>query len=478
MASSSGPSTAKVGLLVILFCILLYGGLHFLGTNFSADERPYKVLINDASGLTKGTPVTMSGVVIGQVASVALTKPNEATVMLAMNSGSTVPLGATAAIPSALIGLGTSELQIIPPAGSGPTKPLPYGSTILGTKTSPLDAVLPEAKETLHELTLTLKSTNALLQNQKLMANMNALLTNSNQAILRLSALEAQTQTLFANNSGFISKAMSSAADAMENIKKGTFYAQQLLADGQFKNQTLALLKSLTATSEKADNLVANLSKVAADPETQAAIKQSVLNAEQLTEQGKVIGKNVETLTANGATVSQEAIKLTQTATEVAASAKSLTDKLSGLVDKVSGKLGPMKSPLSVGKIQSEADIVRDAGRGRYRQDFNFTIPLGSQDVHLGVFDAFESNKLNLQLSRSLFRGADLRYGVYASKPGLGVDYSLAPRLDFSSDLFDLNQPSFDLRLKYGFSEGLFGWFGYDRIFNRSGLSFGIGIQK
>ncbi|MFQ3677542.1 MAG: hypothetical protein SNJ74_06345 [Fimbriimonadaceae bacterium] len=105
-------------------------------------------------------------------------------------------------------------------------------------------------------------------------------------------------------------------------------------------------------------------------------------------------------------------------------------------------------------------------------------LPLSDESIHLGVFDAFEANRLNVQLGRPLAKGLDYRVGIYASKPGVGVDYRVAPKLTVRGDLFDINDPRLDLRARFDLGGGVLGWLGVDRTFDRNAWSLGVGIRK
>jgi hypothetical protein len=106
------------------------------------------------------------------------------------------------------------------------------------------------------------------------------------------------------------------------------------------------------------------------------------------------------------------------------------------------------------------------------------TVPFGEERATIGLYDAAESNKLNLQLGRDLTSLLSLRYGVYASKPGIGVDYVLSPRVSLRGDLFGLNDPQMDFRVAYGFGQGFNAWAGIERVFQRPMVAFGVGVKK
>jgi ABC-type transporter Mla subunit MlaD len=471
-----GSNGAQVGALLVVFAVLLFFGLQFLGLKIGEHHRFYHIILNNASGVTRGAPVAMAGVKVGTISRIDLDKFKSARLTVQMEPGYLIPSGSRAEIPSSLIGLGETQVNIIAPEQLTP--PLPPGSDIPGTHLDAVGSLLPEGRETVKELTLTLRAARHLLEGG-FGASVEKTLASSQVLMAKFGRVADQLQGVIASNRGQLSGALASASAAMADIQKAAGMATGLLQKGHFSEQLTGLMQSLTATSEKAGKLVASLDGFVNDQGMRQALNKTLSNTADLTAQGKEIAGSFKTIAANGETVSAEAITLTKRATEVADEAKTLLSKLEALVNKVGNKLdlvSPPKNP--VGTITGEGDLVHEISPGYSRIDYNFIIPIGKEKVYAGVFDAFEANQLNLQLSRPLIPGATLRYGAYAGKAGLGVDYKLASRVGLRGDLFDINNPRFDLRAKYDFGGGFVGWLGYDRLWLKNNLTFGIGFQK
>ena len=105
-------------------------------------------------------------------------------------------------------------------------------------------------------------------------------------------------------------------------------------------------------------------------------------------------------------------------------------------------------------------------------------MPLKGDNIHLGLYDAFESNKINAELGKKLGTNNELLYGIYASKPGVGVDYQLMRRLFLRGDLYDINSPRLDLRARLEFGNGFYGWLGLDQVFKSNALLIGVGFRR
>jgi phospholipid/cholesterol/gamma-HCH transport system substrate-binding protein len=193
-------------------------------------------------------------------------------------------------------------------------------------------------------------------------------------------------------------------------------------------------------------------------------------NIKSITESGSRVAENTDEITKNGIAISKNVETLTIKANELAEQAKIVLEKLQGFFDRVPSG-GAIKG------IQTEMSLLRDTDTELWRTDLTASIPVSDGKLHLGLFDAFENNRFIIQYGKS-FGKADVRYGIYASKPSVGVDWRIAPRLSLRGDLYDLNDPTFDLRARYEFGGGLLGWFGVSDLWDRNSWILGVGIKK
>jgi phospholipid/cholesterol/gamma-HCH transport system substrate-binding protein len=191
-----------------------------------------------------------------------------------------------------------------------------------------------------------------------------------------------------------------------------------------------------------------------------------------MTESGTKIASKFETISGNGIEISAQTVELLK-------KANTLADDLKDLMKEAKGAVSKIKNPDKIfPDVQLEADVSRQTRPGHTRTDINMRVPFGHETYLVGLYDAFESNKLNVQMVKTFNPRLDLRYGVYASKPGIGVDYRLAPNLWVRSDAFGLNETQFDLRARYDFGGGLSGWIGLERIFQDNSPAIGIGFRR
>lgn len=462
---------SRVGFLVIVFAALLLGAYAVLGKSlFAPKTTTYYADFADAAGIAPGSKVLMAGVKIGTVAEIRLASPHVARMRLEIESDKKIPEGCVATLQTSLIGFGDNPVQLVPP--QHPTgRFLPAKSVLKGVKASALAGILPDSQQTVEELNKTLAATRKLLEDAKLKKSLEDLMATSNKTIEEFGKLASGASTLLAQNRATITKAMADAAAAISDVRKGIALATKLLKDDKLKDQVASLLDKLNQTGAQAEQLVKNLNDFITDPTLRQPLSASMENIKTMTDSGTRIAASTEDIAKNGVTISEKAIELADKANQIADEARATLQKLQGFFQKV-----PSGDAFS--KIETRMDVMRETEPGRFRTDFDVAVPFKENTLHLGVFDAFESNKLNAQLGLKFGGDNEYRYGVYAGKPGVGVQYQLAPRLYLDGNLFGLNDTRLDVRARYDFGKDMVGWLGVNRAFNGNAAMVGVGIRR
>jgi hypothetical protein len=183
------------------------------------------------------------------------------------------------------------------------------------------------------------------------------------------------------------------------------------------------------------------------------------------------------------------------TAKQIAANAKVFTDKANSLADDASDIADEAKRLLSrlneiaasvptirsprISQPKVKVDFLRDFQIDRFRTDIDIVYPLlpGSEAVG-GVYDATESNKINLQYRLRTAPNLWTRYGLHASKPGVGVDFALSPRIGLEADLFDPNNTTFNVRSRIQLGPNWGAFVGVDRLFKGNDFTVGLSLER
>jgi phospholipid/cholesterol/gamma-HCH transport system substrate-binding protein len=476
-------SAWKVGLLGIVFLGCLFGAYGILGRTIGAKaEDIYPASFANAGGIVAGSPVMMAGVRVGVVKSVRLASASEAIVILGLDKGTKIPEGTKAVISSSLVGIGDRPIDLVPPASYGSTLLKP-GNVLVGQTKSALESMAPESQATLQSLNDTLKATQMLLEDKDLKNGVVGMLESGTKTSTEFGKLAADLRSVMNQNASTLSATLNKANAMMDDLQKTTKAVSRLATDGKFEGKVTTLLDSMNATLVESNKLVADLRATVNDPELQKPMKEILANSQSMTasgvkvaDSGVKIAADAELMAKNGVVVSEKAIGLMDKAGKLA-------DELSEVLKKFDGALGKVaeigkSNPVGGGSISMETVATVESNPGRFRNDFEAKLATKNENYYFGLWDAFEGNKLIAQVGRPLTNNSEFRYGVYASKPGIGVSYAFAPRWTLRGDLFDVNDPRMDLRMRFDMDKKLSGWFGMERIFGSPSPSFGISIRR
>lgn len=469
----SMQSAWKVGLFVVLFGALLLGAYAVLEKSFFAKPVDvYFAELPDAGGLTTGSVVLMAGVKVGQVKEIKLQGPTQARLALELEKGTQVPKGSSVLIPASFIAIGDKTVQIMPPPKSSDF--LLPGDTMAGRLGSPLDALAPQGTQTMEEVNKTLVAIQNLLGDKGLKSDLSTLMRSVTDTTKKFGGVANRIDGLIASNQNRFAGLLATTGATLENMQAVSVEIKKLVSSGELQGKTTVLLDNLNAAVLQGKQLVADMQGFVNDPELRNSFKGTMDNLKVMSDSGTKIAANAEVMSSNGVQISEDTKTLMQKANKLADQVQGLIEKFNKTVDKLSG---PAKNVLE--GISVEASVSHSTRPGHTRLDANVYVPVTAKDkVMFGLYDAFESNKINLMLQRQLSPSLGLRYGAYAGKPGLGVDYDLGAKLGLRADLYGLNDTRADARLNYRFANGIYGWAGFENMFGRTSPSIGVTFRK
>jgi hypothetical protein len=152
--------------------------------------------------------------------------------------------------------------------------------------------------------------------------------------------------------------------------------------------------------------------------------------------------------------------------------------------DRVLERVGKVFGPAGIHtpKVQAREthiDALFQPQDGRFRATWTSTFSLSPNHfLNLGIYSLGGQNKIIVQPGLSIGRDANVRYGLYASKLGGGLDYSFSPKLFSSLDIHDPDDPRADLLLGYRINSDLDIVLGVDRVFDRNRPVVGARLAK
>ena len=466
-------SAWKVGVFVLVFAGLLIAGFSIVGRSlFRKPSDTYFAIMENSGGIDPGSRVKMAGVTVGNVRSVQLLSPKEVKLTLDIQKGTFIPKDIAMGGTASLLSLSEAKLELVSEKGLAAGK-LPVGSTIYLHAGSMLSSVLPEGEEVLEELKLTLRATRELLSDPALKGGVTELMAGTKNTLASLDKVLSETRGMIAENRGTLHQVVVNAASAVSDMRSGIRTVLAQVEDADLPANVKAIMTSLEKTAARADELVGEMNAFVTDPAMRTAMANTVANMEEISRRGVDIAENTRIMSEDGKIITSKAIELADQAQEIATEAK-------GLLEKLSSFLGVLPSG---GTKLSRPELTLETGRNLDERRFTTNVfldyPLSpTTGLFGGVYDATETDRFTIQYAQKFHRDDRVRYGVYASKPGIGVDFNPTNRLNISGDLFDPNDLTFNVRARYLISNGVYGWIGLDRVFNGNQVAIGVGVKR
>jgi phospholipid/cholesterol/gamma-HCH transport system substrate-binding protein len=425
---------ARVGLLIFTGILALIGTYWFLRGSV-VRGRTYTVyaVFRDVQRMDKGASVRMAGVPIGEVLGISLTKDNMARLELRIRDGVKVPKGSAVRITSGGL-VGDVFVEVAPGRGPGYVA---ENDTVRGQEAVTLDQLMPQAGQLLTQLQTTVTALNSVLGDKRMLAAMRNSMTNTEMATRQAVELVKDFRGIAAENSDELNVALANAAKASADFAAFAASMRGVLEKGGSKD-IQAMLDS---------------GKVAAANLAQASEKlKELASDEQLTSDLKTTLSNLRKTSEN---------------------AQALTQKLTHVLG---GKTGERP------RIRTESptlDIFRNVSDDKFRVDYNVTIPTGkSRFYRMGLLGIGDSTRFNLQAGRVLDTNTRLRYGLYASRLGVGLDRDITGRTSLQADLFGLNDVKLELKGRYDLTDDWGLWLGTDDLLDNRSLLLGVQYRK
>lgn len=463
----------KVGLLVVVFVVLLVLGYSFVGESlFKSETERYYVHFENAYGIEEGAVVWLSGVDVGIVDKVELKSPTDVQMTLALKKGTFIPRDAKVLIPTSLFGIGQQQIEIVSEKGVRAGR-LPVGGVLSGKKASFVESYLPEATGTFDALNANLEALREILGDKELRKRLESVVASADTTLEELNTLLRETRGVIAENRPAIRNALQDMSQTIREMRQGVLAVNELVSDPELKPKIKGILASLDQSVKKTEELIANVNELVTDPEMQRSLKATIANTESISRSGIEITEKLKEITEDGKDVTEKASALMDDAREVAAEAKKLLEKLQGTVEK-------LKLP-GIGAVPTATihlETSRNLETENFQTDLHVSYPIRPGSfVYAGVYDATETDRLSLQYGQK-FGSTTLRYGIFASKPGLGVDWNPWSNFVLTGDLFDPNDLQFNLRARLFFKGDWYAWFGMNKFFKENEPQIGIGVKR
>ncbi len=478
-------SAAKVGTVVLLGLTLLAVFYYYLS---HADPNTYlvRVAFNNTKGLSRQSEVRLRGVTIGEVKSVSLDtnqQPLRPVVTLAIRKEYNVPSDSQFVIVSGIL-ITNPQVEIIP--GTKETVLLANNEKpILGSDGgSALASFSPELQETVTGLNKSFKDLQGKI----------------NEAYPKIKGILSETETLMktankAAKSGnellsdpalkaSLKRTVNNFADASDQVKATSEtlgkQLQGVIKDSRGKLNKItdnlsSILSRVDTTLDDANTIVKKLTDQVTDPRLQNTLQDTADLARTTLARFNQIASDLHQIT--GDPQLQNNLKQTvQNLQDASEKGEAAIGKIDALLGKLTGKTGEA-SQIKLPQVEIVGNLSEQFSPSKFRADVEARISTGATGLlNLGLYDLGDNTRLILQGGTRFTPQFSARYGLYASKLGVGAEYNTGSGVGFRGDLWDANHPRLDFRTLFRVNKNASIWLGADGLFQNNPTP-RIGIQ-
>jgi len=465
-------------LLVFGAIVALIGMYWFLrGFGLGASTFPVYTIFTDARKLDKGADVRMAGVKVGLVSDIKLTSKSRARVDIAIWNDACIPVDSVAHVTTGGF-IGDSYVDILPGTKRACLKD---NQRIRSTEPMNYEKLVSDIGGLVGQLKVSVQGINSVLGDKNTIGNIKETVTQLDLATKSATKLLESAQGLLLQSSPGVRKTIANLEQATDNAVKTTKELGLMVTNDakpsarEILAQTKEAMTNLNASILDAKELIAKFGgSVGKIDGTLAKIDYAAQQAEEMM-------KNLNTATGDIKDITydkemQKNIRDTmRNAAEASAQANALLCSLNRKFGSLTGS-GPSRKA-EIPNYGIATDSLWNTTQGDYRFDANYTLGgPGKTFFRAGAFNIGENTSANLQMGQILSEASSLRYGLYASRLGFGLDQKIGSSLLLSADGFRPNDPQYDLRgvLSLGSGIGLYG--GYSNVFERKGDVF-VGVH-
>ena len=490
---------AKVGAFFLIAALMLGGWLVYLA-HLKPNSYRVKASFKDMKGLIPQSLVRMQGVTIGEVQKVDLDTENvtadghfpDPMATLLIDNKYRIPSNSIFRVASGI--LITNPTVEITPGNDRTTLRQDNSATVVGAESGGALATLsPELQETV----------------TKLNGEFGSLQGKINKSYAKIDRILDQTQTLLHTSNDSISaakgiiadpKVKANLVDILDNFKQSSLQARlattqirgklnKLLDSGssafdETKEQLINIFDRIDTTLDDSNTVIKRLTEQVTDPRLQQSLQETTELARTTLARFNQIASDLHQFTGDPAL--QDDLKTTVANLKNASqSGQEAVTRLNNLIGKIpgagtagtgdggagttgtgTGETKPFR-PLHFPKVNVLVNASEQFDPSRFRLDAEARIPFGQRGlVNLGLYD-IEHSSLILQGGTRMGSGFTSRYGMFAGKIGVGLDYDPNNNFYVRTDLFDANHPRLDIRTGFRVNKNASFWVGTDGLLRR-----------
>jgi phospholipid/cholesterol/gamma-HCH transport system substrate-binding protein len=330
------------------------------------------------------------------------------------------------------------EIDIVPNRST--TEYLKPGTVVCGKNPIELEGLVPKAEQLLDSLKRISDAVGSMVSDKQLKGHLDRSFNNIEEMTARLDKMAVVITNTIAGSQGDIHTIASNTALASQNLLTMSKDLESFTHRGDVQENMRGTLVAARDAAESLDRTAKGLEKLATNPELQQNIRETVESAR------KTVGE---------------------------------AEKIMNRVGNVVGAVENPKVHIAIPTRKTSLDGVVIPSRRHFRATVSTSLSLAhDRFLSLGIYDLGGSNNIILEPGQSLDANTDLRYGLYASRLGVGLDHAFSNKTYGSLNLYNPDAPRLDLQLGYMVDKDWSVLLGLDKAFKDNEVTIGARFTK
>jgi phospholipid/cholesterol/gamma-HCH transport system substrate-binding protein len=438
-------SAIKVGLFTFI-ALLVIGALLIWKSGILIRASGYELIgeFENIQGLLPGGEVRYRGYPVGTVSKI-VPSPSSVKVYFWVDRRFKIPMGSKIRIVFDGL-IGERYIGIVPnPDTHTMLKP---GDVIQGYATAGLADFVDVGTQNLEQTKAILETIRALLQDPEVYGSIRTAFTDIGYITrdLRIAVGELREFSRTGNLKGLINSLNTIA----NNVRNAT---DILLVQNDLPGQVSNTVRDIATMSANFKDLSDDLKKNLLTPETYAKIDRTITNLDRFTTELEGIMEDQE---------------LKKSLLETLQESRKLFKKSGGFLETV----GSMD-------FGSEIQMQRYPSTQSTNYLVDLDIKLRDKSLRLGVGDRLGGTQLlHVQQGVSFWDNRlTTRFGLFYTKPGIGLDYQVVPLVGLSTELYDLNDPQLNVYTRLSLIQSLDLMLGLNDVLGERLSNYSVGLS-
>ncbi len=348
-------------LILLAVLVMLFGGL----PRYFTQNDPYTIVVDNALGITAGTPVRRSGVKVGEVRGVELDNvTGKVTLPILVQHGFTIRKSDRPTIVRGLLG-GDTSIDFLPPEDpkKADTTPLPPGAVLVGIAPPEAPELVQKTGELLNP------ARDSLQQMQKVLTQIDKVMPLFEETLKEFRDVAKATNRLvpeFAKTNDELRELTKATRQAVPDLKKTNEEAQLTARVWGKLGERLDLMlqtnePKLNKTVDQAEEALRRLNKFLSD-ENQMSLNSALKNTNEASKQFESIVKNTDEVVKDARVTIKNLNATVLKADDVFGDLRKVTKPLSDTSPRLMQNLDESSATLNR-TLNDMRDLMRDFAR-------------------------------------------------------------------------------------------------------------------